>query len=397
MSSKDKEEKQKMEKGEEQLMAFIASNLDAFNTPRLSDIVAEGKKWGLSAKKSKSIARIHFEAYRDVARRPSFPWPAKKHRNYLAHFYGTLYVDLAFFGKRATELNRLGAVSKTEMNPALVAVDGVTHYAMAEALGPGGKSTKSVVSAMSKVFEKYKEQYNTYPFVLCSDKEKAIMSKEMKSFLDSKGTKLFAYAFSRTKALFAENLIRNLRSSMAMLRKRHGEGKFKWTIYLPKLIRAYNSRPLVHYGKKLSFSPDEITNETFDDYKNEIRKKIKIYSMASFSIYPGLFKWKHPLNSRVRLKRRAVEVPGIGSKWSQSPLVENSTFLVKRRVVHLNAKNELIKTLILQDEENSEVTTHQPESACVLVDYANFDAFSASSSSSSEKEEERRDKGEESE
>ena len=363
-----------MDKGEreEALSQWLRDQLDLFHTPRRIDITREGQALGLSHRSIKRVLST-FPAYADVGR-PVFPWPTKKHRNYRVHFFGTVFVDLAFFGKKASaELKALGAVSQTEQNPALVAIDGATHFAMAEPLGPGGKSTKAVLKAMDKIFERYKAQYNTYPYVLCSDREKAIMSTEMKRFLDEKGTRLYAYKFSRSKALFAENLIRILRASLSTLRKHrtvNGQPPVKWTRVLPSLIEDYNARPITHLGKKMSYAPIDITEKTFGAYKAEIRKKHKTYSFASFSIYPGLFKWKHPIGSRVRLKRRAVQVPGIGSnegnKWSEQPLLEKYIFVVKRRAVHLNASNQLIKTLILQEETTGE-TTHQPEDACTLL------------------------------
>lgn len=359
-----------------QLAEWISNELSLFHTPRRIDVIRHGKTLGLTRKQSLSVLKT-FPSITDVGR-PTFPWPRKKTRNYRINYYGVLYVDLAFFNKRfSPELRSLGVISKTEENPALIAVDGATRFAMAEPLGPKGKSTQAVLKAMNVIFDRYFAQYGSFPFLVCSDREKAIMSKEMYAFLREKGAKLYAYKFSRTKALFAENLIRNLRSSMSMLRKEAAAKKRplpKWTQMLPKLIEHYNDRPISYLGKTLSFSPRDITEKNFADYKAEIEKKFESYSLASFSIYPGLFKWKFPIGSRVRLKRRAVQVPGIGNddaKLSAQPLLERYIFIVKRRVVHLNAKHQLIQTLILQEENTGEVT-QQPEDACVLLDDQGF-------------------------
>lgn len=358
--------------------AWLREQLRAFRTPRLSDALRVARERdGVSKKRALAYIKDNFPAYGETGR-PSFPWPPKKSRTYAVHFYGTVSIDLAFFGRRQNKLLReLDLPNKTENAPALIMVDMATRYMIAEPLGPRGKSTAGVLAGLRKAFDKYRQHYGTFPFTVCSDLEKAVFSKEVRTYLDECGTTLFGYQFSRTKSLFAENAIRLLRTSFRQLAIHHDSSSnnsskkaISWTSMLQSVVDQYNERKIIHHGKRLSFAPRDVTRDTFAAYKREIRNKLPGYSLMNFAIHPALFDWKHRVGERVWLKQRAVKVPGLGSKWSETPFVPNATFTIRGRSVHLNVRQQLVKTYVLEGEPGttaSGIVTRQPVEACVAV------------------------------
>lgn len=352
----------------EKVESWLQAELAAFHTPRLSDIVQVGLDHGLSSRQTRLRVRRDFPSYQSTGS-PKYPWPAKRTRNHVLGFYGTCAIDVAFFGKSSPELRSLG-VHNREGSPVLVMIDVATRFAMAEPLGRAGKSAQGLLKATKALFARYRARYGTAPFVLLSDKERGVMSGVMAEYLESTGTKLFTYAFSRTKSLFAEGLIRLLRNSVSKLSKRFPEKRLSWVDTLQSILEGYNGRKIVLHGKKMSFAPRDLTPDNFYKYEQEIQTKIPQYSLLSFSIHPSLFKWRLPIGERVRLTKRAVSVPGIGSKWSENPL-DPVVWVVRRRVVHLNVKNQLVKTVWLEEESPPGGApprhTQQPEAACVSL------------------------------
>ena len=353
----------------EKLDSWLQEQLDNFQTPRQRDIFEVGKSLGLSRRLVLKHLKRQNEAYQTTGR-PQAPWPQKVHRNHLVHFYGTVSVDLAFFGKRSQILSSLG-ISKTAMGPTFVMIDMGTHYAIVKPMGPKGKSAKNTLRVMKWAFQRYKNQFEIYPHTLCSDNEKAIVSSELRAYFESTFTKLYLYKFSRTKALFAENLIRNLRSSISILKKYHKKKKLSWPALVERIVKGYNNRRLVLFGKKMSFTPRQITPQNFNEFKRELRNKFEGYSFSSFSIHPSLFKWKHPIGTRVFLPKRAVQVPGFSDKLSANPLVD-TIFVIVRRVVQLNVKQQLVQTVILKEESppigRDPILLQKPETICIPVD-----------------------------
>ena len=114
----------------------------------------------------------------------------------------------------------------------------------------------------------------------------------------------------------------------------------------------------------LSYAPRDITPKTFPKYQQEIYEKIPGSGMIPFAIAPQLFRWKLPLQTRVNLIKKAISVPGIGTKASEQPL-DDAIWIIKKRLVHVNVQQKIVKTLLLEKENDSEIKTQQPENAVV--------------------------------
>ena len=348
----------------EALRAWLQGELDAFRTPRQSDVIQQAKALRLRSPATViEWLKREFPAYQAVSR-PKYEFPAKIHRNQLPSFYGIVSVDLAFFGKQSRILQNLG-ITKTELGPALIMTDMSTRFAIVEAMGPQGKSAPSLLAALKRAFAKYKAQYKIEPTCIVADKEKALQSNLVQSYLKSVGTKTQFLEMSRKKSNAAENLIRNLRASISLLKKTHRDKKFTWVSVIDPIVDGYNRRKITYLGKQLSFRPIDITPQTFGAYLAQVQSKFKYYSMAQFPLSPDLLRWKFPIGTRVRLIKKAVAVPGLGTKASEDPLEEDVWIIVKR-AVNLNLKNQVVPTVFLQ-LEGGKKTTRQSERACVPV------------------------------
>ena len=359
MSNKQKEEARSA------LRDWVESQLMVFSTPRHIDIQEKGSELGLTKAESIRYIKSQFPAIAETGR-PKFALPRHNYRTYVKSFYHTVACDVAFFGRQSQALRNL-QISQTERNGCFVMKVLGSQFAIAEPLGPKGKSAEGLTKALRVCFERYKAQFDIYPMTLLMDDEKGMSSKQVSEFLKEKNTKLFIYKFSRKKSLMAENLIRNMRQSFATLRKKPSLNANSWVKMLPKVVKSYNERPLIIYGKKIPMSPKEITPENWHKFQNILNKTFKFYSIVSFSLDPKLFKYKFPIGSRVYIKKRAIQLPSLGDKWSENPLDRSRIWIVKKRAAHISKQRKVVKTVFLKSENDGAVT-QQEEEALVYVD-----------------------------
>ena len=340
---------------------WVKSQLELFTTPRHLEIIRLAKQYGISRAKAISLLKRDFPSYQSTGR-PQFPWPVKTYRNQVFSFYGTVAADLAFFSKQSFELRGLG-ITRMEDNPALVMIDVATRFCIVEVLRKG-KSAKSIVNGCRRAFEKYYSQMGIYPKLVLSDQEAGIKSKLIREYFLETKTKLKTFSYSRKKSYMAENMIRILRGSLAILKKYHSNRKMTWISLIDSVVEDHNATKIVMHKTPLSYAPRDITPKTFPKYQQEIYEKIPGSGMIPFAIAPQLFRWKLPLQTRVNLIKKAISVPGIGTKASEQPL-DDAIWIIKKRLVHVNVQQKIVKTLLLEKENDSEIKTQQPENAVV--------------------------------
>jgi hypothetical protein len=292
----------------------------------------------------------------------------KKKRNHMLETYHTMSIDLGFFGTKTPKPMQAIGLSAMDSNPCMVAVIVSTRYIYVEPIKD--KSATSLIRALTVIFDKYFEKFKMYPLLLLSDQETALMGNRVAAFLEKHNCKLQTYIKSRKKSHFAEAAIRKLKQSLSKLKKnavRRGMPTFSWIRVIQSVVDGYNARKLILWKKKMSFSPDDISPATFPAYLRKVRRKFPAYGLLGFAIDPSVVDWNIKIGSRVQLKRRAVEVPTIGSRLSGQSITEE-VWIVKHRAVHTNIKRDLIKTLYLASEVDSSRTISVPETACVVID-----------------------------
>ena len=84
------------------------------------------------------------------------------------------------------------------------------------------------------------------------------------------------------------------------------------------------------------------------------------------SIDIRLLKYKFPLNTRVKIKKRALAASTSFDKLSQNPL-DQRIWIIKRRGAHVTKNMSLVKTVFLEMEEDPKITTQQEEEALVEI------------------------------
>ena len=177
---------------------WVESQLRALSTPRLGDSGDKGKELGLTKAESIRYIKMQFPAIASTGR-PKFTLPRNNYRTYIKSFYHTVACDVAFFGRQSQLLRELN-ISQTERNGCFIMKVLGSQYAIAEPLGPKGKSADGLVRALNICFERYKLHFNIYPTTLLMDDERGMSSRKVSDFLKEKNTKLFIYKFSRKKS-----------------------------------------------------------------------------------------------------------------------------------------------------------------------------------------------------
>lgn len=325
-----------------EVKSWLDNQLDNMMVPRRLDVVNYARKInGASRPTTITWLEKEYPSYRDRSTRPVFKTPRKVYRSYFNAWYTTVAADLCFFGPSGNLLREIN-VRKIETEPVLIAITIATRKMFAIPLR-GGKTAKSLVRALSIFFDQFYDTFNETPKRILFDQEKAMASMAVTAFLVSNNCKVHFYKFSKNKSVFAENAIRLLRTKMAVLRDYHGvepdesiPTNLKWYNLLEKAVESYNNSPIVMYRVPMSKTPNEINHKNFAAFRLEVERKFGQYSILSLGIDPKLFKFKIPIGARVKIKRRAIQAPGIGRKWklSEQPLT-NTVWKVNRHAVYL--------------------------------------------------------------
>ena len=185
-------------------------------------------------------------------------------------------------------------------------------------------------------------------------------------FLSDGGIKLFTYKFSLNKSLIAEGTIRLIRESLGNLRRQHGDAAIKWHRVLPNIIDEINSRPITIDGKRMTFAPKDITADNFHQFQNELNEKLDYYSIMGYNIDTSILKYRYPLQTRVKIKKRALIPSGSFTKFSQAPL-DDVVWIIIRRGAHLTKRLDILKTVFIAQEMDPKVTLQIEEAALVRV------------------------------
>ena len=112
---------------------------------------------------------------------------------------------------------------------------------------------------------------HTHPVRAISfDRERSVVSKEVQKYLEQKNIKFTAFKMSKSKAKHAENLIRLVRTDMVRLERFYQQQAKKnkamvvgsarrWWNLLGEVAEELNSKPILVKGKKLPFTPKDVT------------------------------------------------------------------------------------------------------------------------------------------
>jgi len=91
--------------------AWIDDELASYRSPRVSDIVKQGRKAGLSAAEVRAHLQRRVPEYRDTTNK-IYQAARTPHRLYSVPEQGWIQIDIAFFGKLIPELARINQTTE---------------------------------------------------------------------------------------------------------------------------------------------------------------------------------------------------------------------------------------------------------------------------------------------
>jgi len=207
---------------------YLDYELAQKRTPRLSDIVKLASKYGLKAAETRAWVLKAYPAYRQVSNK--IYRQGRPHKLINIRDLGHLQADLAFLGRRDTELRQLGAHSERS-TVTLVAICPLSRYLFLIPLPvKEGKSARGMEAGMKLLLEQYNAQFGRNFHTLYFDQEKSLSSHRLRNWFLENGIRIIFYKYSRTKASMAEGAIRRIRSYFATMRIE--KDNFQWFKYL---------------------------------------------------------------------------------------------------------------------------------------------------------------------
>ena len=316
----------------EDLMGWVDERISLGDVPRFADVVefARGDKRfaRLPAAAVRKRLRLHpnyeFNAAQQRARKRS-----NRNRSIVANMLGTLHADIGYYG-RSSEYE----TPRTYRAGFLVARDLLSRYVYAVPLH-GSKSAAALVTAFVTLFKKHEQVFGKDGHRIHSvgfDKERAVMSKEVRALFEERGVKLHAFAFSSSKAKQAENAIKQIRTTMDRLKRSRDEKR--WWRLLEPTVEALNSRPLIVQGRRLGFAPRDVNSGNLKTFLATLYKKVPHVYWAQFDVNPDLVNFRFEVGNLVRPKLIAVSSAVLGTKRSEVALDE-TVFVIEKRVPYL--------------------------------------------------------------
>jgi hypothetical protein len=321
-----------------ELRTWLRHQLAAFSTPRVSDIVLQGKRLGLRAKQVRALLQANVPEYRITTSK--IYQSEKRSRIYNTRELGVLACDISFFGKIQPELARLGVAYKAAC---LVARDILNRYVYAVPLR-AGRSKESIRDAFLELFDSH-SRTRDYPIrAILFDRESGVNSLLVKAMLASKRISLHLYEYSKVKSAMAEGLIKQLRASFERIRLSGSDRE--WHQMIRFVVEAMNAQKLVVNGKQMSFSANDITKKTLGKFLTELEKLNPVYLFSHYSIDTDMLDFKFEEGAYVALKQKALSTD-VHEKRSEIA-VDSEEWIVVRKVAYFSMRMNIVLSYVIE-------------------------------------------------
>jgi len=316
------------------LMGWVDSQLEAGHAPRTVDVVDRARESaefaGLTADQVRARLRLH-PSYLMTSTQQRDPARSRKYRSISVTSLGHLHGDICFFG-----LSHEYEMPPRYRSGALVLRDVLSRYAYAVPLR-GSRTSSSMVSAFSEVLRQHGSKFDHKIQSISFDKERSVMSRQVQDFFAQNHIKFYFFEFSSSKAKVAENLIRQIRTTMARLATAGTEKR--WWHLLDTVLSDINSRPILVNGRRLGgYAPRDVTAATLPDFLKILHKQNPHLLFNHFGIDSRLVKFKFELGALVRPKLVVTSSAVLGTKRSTVTL-EQALFRVTKQHAYLTAAN----------------------------------------------------------
>ena len=274
---------------------------------------------------------------------------SRRYRPIVSNNLGMLHGDLGFFS-----VQRHYETPITYRAGYLVLRDVLSRY-MYVAILKKSKSAESIIRAFSEVLENHKATFgeNGHKVISVSfDQETSVMSNKVQDFLRENNISFHAFKFSASKSKMAENAIKQIRSAMAKLLKKHPEQRWWWQ--LKNVVNALNNREIIIRGKRLGWRPRDVTKSTLKEYLHDLQKANPVHMFSQYEIVSHTVNFKYPINTIVRPKLIVTSSAVIGEKRSEVSL-ESDSFIVTKHIAYVNARFEIGRAYRCVNKRTQEV------------------------------------------
>ena len=313
----------------ERLQKYFADVLRFGQVPRLADVKAwvRENRLKIPPKKIKAVYDLQDET---MMNRPQQRQKLRggKWRPIVVNNLGHWHCDIGFFS-----VNKKYATPPTYRAGFLVAKDVLSRYIYATPLLKNRKAD-SIIKAFKILFQQHKEKFPGVPVLSISfDQETSVVGTKVQTFLKDLGISFRAFQMSDSKAKQAENAIRQIRATMAVLLRRN-RPKDRWWNLLPTVVESLNSRPIIVDNKNLRLSPTEISLKNVRVFKQRLFKSVPAYYWAQYPLSVEWSTWKYDIGTVVRAKKIAVSSATIGNKTSEVSVTQE-TFVIEAKVPYV--------------------------------------------------------------
>ena len=318
-----------MDSDEKTLSNYIEDQLRFGHVPRLSDVREFAKKQNLTIKLKRIKEMLNLDqAF--MMNRPQQRQPKrdKKYRPIIVNDLGHWHSDIGFFS-----INKRYPTPITYRAGFLVAKDVLSRYIYATPLLKN-RTAESMIKAFKVIMNHHSKVFPNVAIKSISfDKETSVVGKKVQSFLAEKGITFHAFQMSSSKAKHAENAIKQIRATTAVLLRRNFK-KDRWWNLLPTVVKTLNARPIVVNGKSLKFAPQDVNSKTLAEFKKKLFNVAPSYYWAQYAMAPDWVSWKYQVGTVVRAKLIAVSSAVIGNKRSEVNLTDD-LFVIQERVPYV--------------------------------------------------------------
>lgn len=346
---------EQLNKPQLELLDWLNNQLRYNNVPRLVDVLSFVRQQGLAlTKKQVSFVMRLQPQYKKNMRQQRMPGKSRMYRPVVVSELGHWHADIGFFA-----INKRYEMPITYRAGFLVAKDILSRQVYATPLLKN-RTADSIIAAFNKLLNLHSQNHpQIFVKSIAFDREASVLSKKVQSFFSSKNITFHAFQMSSSKAKFAEGAIRQIREVMHRLMER-GLKKDRWWNLLPTVIDILNNQEILVNGKRLGYTPNQVTIETVGLFLRKLHKTVPAYYFAQFDIAPKLVSFALPIGSLVRAKLIATSSDVIGNKISEINLT-NEVFVIEGHVPYVTRKMTIGKAYKCRNIKTGEVEIFQED------------------------------------
>jgi hypothetical protein len=346
------------------LKTWIEEQLKNHRVPRLSSIARMGTLIHKLPTKHvvRKLVTTTIPAYIVTTPRPYKP---KDSRSFIASSIGHFSSDLAFLGKSSRALSNIG-IPAGHKHICLVNIDILSRKVYLVPLN--SKDTRSLILAFKTLFQRVQDDGYRVLSILF-DQERAVLSREMGIFLDSHHVDLRVKYISRTKSSLSEATINLIRRNLSKFEQSTGDvfSSASPAQAYDRLERTFNEKEMIIYGKRMGFTPNDITLSNQKTLLDRMKLKIPFFYFAQFQINPKSVpdsSWLYKKGDRVYLKQSAVSVAVL--KKQSVRTITQDLFLILKRYLWVERNNKIVRGYIIRHLKSGRII-YTPEAAIVLT------------------------------